>query len=62
MKKILNFVTKHQLVISLLFVLMAVLTCGTGLLITAAEAGGDPPVAPRLDVVVLPMKSMTLTW
>ena len=45
MKKILNFVTKHQLIISLCFVLMAVLTGGTGLLIAAAEAGGEPPVA-----------------
>jgi len=45
MKKIQNFVTKHRLLISLMFVVIAVLTGGTGICLAAAEAGGDPPVA-----------------
>lgn len=45
MKKIQNFVERHGLIISLLFVMISVLTGGTGICLAAAEAGGEPPVA-----------------
>lgn len=44
MKKIQNFVTKHGLLVSLMFVMIAVLTGGSGICMAAAEAGGEPPV------------------
>ena len=45
MKKIQNFVERHGLLISLLFVVISVLTGGSGICLAAAEAGGEPPVA-----------------
>lgn len=44
MKKIQNFVTKHGLLVSLMLVMIAVLTGGSGFCMAAAEAGGEPPV------------------
>lgn len=45
MKKIQNFVTKHGLLISLLFVLIAVLTGGAGFCMAEGAAVGDPDPA-----------------
>ena len=47
MKKIINFVEKHGLLISLLFVMISVLTGGTGISLAEGAAVGDPdPAAP----------------
>ena len=62
MKKIQNFVEKHSLIISLLFVLVSVLTGGAGICLAAAEAGGEPPVGdpanPSTDPVNPEMNNM----
>ena len=47
MKKIVNYVTKHQLIVSMMFLMLAVLTGGTGYCLAADVPVADPnPAAP----------------
>lgn len=59
MKKIQNFVERHGLLISLLFVVISVLTGGSGICLAAAEAGGEPPVADPANPTTDPVNPET---